>query len=432
MKPIQSLLRCALILPALLSFGGCINLFSSSSDSVPPHMRQLPGSTQALLAINGMTAEAPIFVRIFKEEKELEVWKLKNGRFELFRTYPICAFSGDVGPKVVVGDRQAPEGFYTVNPGQMNPKSAYHLAFNIGYPNAHDRANNYSGSALMVHGNCKSVGCYAMTDTYIEEIYIMARDAFAAGQTKFHVHAFPFRMTTDNMRRHQDSPWYKFWVHLKEGYDAFETYRKPPVVKVCSKRYLVNVNFPGLAGDPAADEECPKYAKIEPGQGVDGVPQALYASLSKPAAGSDKTPAPAIALAVSPPAPAASKPVVTASADAGTPEISASPVVRAKTDEPLKVAAVSKPARESAVRRDATPQSQPIPVPAAPAPAQSIMASALSSVRTNAAAPAQTPMAGLVTADNPVSKEVDQDALQKPNRSAKGGKLATPPAAVAQ
>ena len=108
-------------------------------DAVTPGDRQLSASTQALLAIKGMKLEAPIFVRIFKEESELEVWKLKDGRFQHFRTYPICAWSGGLGPKVQQGDKQAPEGFYTVSRGQMNPHSLYHLAFNIGFPNAYDR-----------------------------------------------------------------------------------------------------------------------------------------------------------------------------------------------------------------------------------------------------------------------------------------------------
>ena len=211
---------------------------------MPPAERQLSASTQALLAIKGMKQEAPIFVRIFKEESEFEVWKFKDGRFQHFRTYPICAWSGGLGPKVQQGDRQAPEGFYTVSRGQMNPHSLYHLAFNIGFPNAYDAANGHNGSALMVHGDCKCAGCYAMTDAYIEEIYILAREAFNAGQTKFHVQALPFHMTVANMQRHRDSPWYPFWIKLKEKVQFLEATGRPPIVKVCSKQYLVNVSFP--------------------------------------------------------------------------------------------------------------------------------------------------------------------------------------------
>ena len=298
MKSMRIVLRFTLLAPFLLSLGGCLSFLGfggggSTSDGVPPAERQLPASTQALLAIKGMRQELPIFVRIFKEEFEFEVWKFKGGRFQHFRTYPICAWSGGLGPKVQQGDRQAPEGFYTVSRGQMNPHSLYHLSFNIGFPNAYDHANGHSGSALMVHGDCKSAGCYAMTDAYIEEIYILAREAFNAGQTKFHVQALPFHMTAENMQRHRDSPWYPFWVKLKEGYDAFEATGKPPIVKVCSKQYLVNVRFPGEAGDPAPDAPCPIYAKVDPAAvpGIDGVPATVLASLGKP---EPVTPAPAM------------------------------------------------------------------------------------------------------------------------------------------
>ena len=279
-------LRFVLLAPFLLALGGCFNfgfLGFGTEDSVPAAERQLSASTQALLAIKGMKQEAPIFVRIFKEESEFEVWKFKDGRFQHFRTYPICAWSGGLGPKVQQGDRQAPEGFYTVSRGQMNPHSLYHLAFNIGFPNAYDLANGHSGSALMVHGDCKSAGCYAMTDAYIEEIYILAREAFNAGQTRFHVQALPFHMTASNMQRHRDSPWYPFWAKLKEGHDAFEASGRPPVVKVCSKQYMVNVSFAGQA-EPGPSDPCPaSYAKLDPAAipSIDGVPSTVVAGLSR-------------------------------------------------------------------------------------------------------------------------------------------------------
>ena len=243
-------------------------------------------SVDALLAAKGMRMNAPIFIRIYKEESELEVWKLKDGRFQHFRTYPVCAWSGGLGPKLRVGDKQTPEGFYTVGHGQMNPNSHYHLAFNIGFPNAYDSANGRTGSAVMVHGDCKSAGCFAMTDARIEEIYALARKAFDGGQSYFHVHVMPFRMTAANMASHRDSPWYPFWLRLKEGYDSFEATGKPPIVKVCGKQYMVNVSFPGLAADPSPGAACPVYAKIDPAKlpGIDGAQGKMLASLSKPGA----------------------------------------------------------------------------------------------------------------------------------------------------
>ena len=191
-----------------------------------------------------------------------------------------------MGPKLQLGDKQTPEGFYTVSHGQINPNSHYHLAFNIGFPNAYNSANGRTGSAVMVHGDCKSAGCFAMTDARIEEIYALARKAFDGGQSYFHVHIMPFRMTAANMASHQDSPWYPFWLRLKEGDDSFEATGKPPIVKVCGKQYMVNVSFPGLAADPGPGAPCPVYAKIDPAMlpGIDGAPGKMLASLSKPGA----------------------------------------------------------------------------------------------------------------------------------------------------
>ncbi len=140
-----------------------------------------PAQTRALMAAKDMAPTAPILVRVFKKESVLEVWKqTRAGRFELLKSFPICRWSGQLGPKRREGDRQAPEGFYSVGPKQMNPNSQFHLSFDIGYPNAFDRAHGGTGAYLMVHGQCTSSGCYAMTDAQIEEIYALARDAFSA------------------------------------------------------------------------------------------------------------------------------------------------------------------------------------------------------------------------------------------------------------
>lgn len=204
-------------------------------------MRPLAPETVALIEKKGMTAESPITVRIFKEESELEVWKqTKDGDYALLKTYPICRWSGELGPKVTEGDRQAPEGFYTITPGQMNPNSSYYLAFNMGYPNAYDKAWGRTGAHLMVHGDCSSSGCYAMTDEQIQEIFALGRDSFTGGQRSFQVQAYPFRMTPTNMARHRNNPNMPFWRMIKEGYDTFEITKAPPKVDVCEKRYVFN------------------------------------------------------------------------------------------------------------------------------------------------------------------------------------------------
>lgn len=194
---------------------------------------------KALLASKGLAPGGPLYVRIFKQESAFEVWMADaSGTYKFVKSYDICNWSGDLGPKLKEGDRQAPEGFYVVTPAQMNPRSAYHLSFNIGYPNAFDKANSRTGSALMVHGGCRSSGCYAMTDEAVEEIFALAREAFIAGQREFPIAAFPFRMTADNMAFRKDHKWYSFWQNLKEGYDFFETNQRPPVVGVQNKKYV--------------------------------------------------------------------------------------------------------------------------------------------------------------------------------------------------
>jgi murein L,D-transpeptidase YafK len=203
----------------------------------------------------GMQKTSPILLRIFKEEGTLEVWKANTAnRFQLLKSYKICAWSGKLGPKVKEGDRQAPEGFYPLYPHQMNPNSSYYLAINTGYPNAYDKANNRSGTHLMIHGACSSSGCYSMTDEQIIEIFALARDAFKGGQESVQLQAFPFRMTAENMARHRDNPNIEFWKMLKGGYDQFEVTKRPPAVNVCEKKYVFNQQTDGTF-NPA--DQCP-------------------------------------------------------------------------------------------------------------------------------------------------------------------------------
>jgi murein L,D-transpeptidase YafK len=182
---------------------------------------------------------SPIFIRIFKESKELEVWIKQEKKFKHFKTYKICTYGSDeLGPKIKHGDGKAPEGFYIVSPRNMNPLSEFYLSFNLGYPNEYDRAHKRTGSALMIHGSCVSIGCYAMTDAGIEEIYALADASLRNGQQFFRVHAFPFRMTEENIKKYSESKWIEFWKNLKEGYDYFEKNHIPPNVQLRGKRYI--------------------------------------------------------------------------------------------------------------------------------------------------------------------------------------------------
>jgi len=198
-------------------------------------------------------------IRIFKRESELEIWMLKSGRFELFAVHPICFWSGKLGPKEREGDRQAPEGFYSVGLQQLHLIGRHPRSLNIGYPNAFDRAFNRTGSYILVHGGCTSIGCFAMTDPVMEQIYAASEQALLAGQDAIQVQIFPFRMTEANLAAQQGHKWYGFWRNLKEAYDAFEVTRMPPAISVCRKTYVI---APESDDAPLLTEDCASDSPI--------------------------------------------------------------------------------------------------------------------------------------------------------------------------
>jgi len=228
----------------------CLSLISFTNTlagDIPtsPRAERSIASVEAVLkkqlVEKGLKYGAPIFIRIFKDPGILEVWvESDGGLFKIFKTYDICSFSGGLGPKLKEGDNQSPEGFYFVNAGRLNPWSRFHLSFSLGYPNKYDMAHGRTGSALMVHGSCVSIGCYAMTDRYINEIYALAVAAFESGQPIFRVHAFPFKLESEILSRHADNRWYDFWLNLKEGYDYFNRNKRPPDVDVTNGKYVFN------------------------------------------------------------------------------------------------------------------------------------------------------------------------------------------------
>jgi murein L,D-transpeptidase YafK len=259
-RPVLRALFAPAVVVAAVALAGC-----NAQDVTPTGRAQAPLSEKmlSLMSEKRMDKGSPILVRIFKEESELEVWKQNlDGQYALLKTYPICRWSGKLGPKRKEGDRQAPEGFYTITPAQMNPQSSYYLAFNTGYPNAYDRAWGRTGSELMVHGDCSSRGCYAMTDEQIQEIYALARESFFGGQKDFQLQAFPFRMTALNMAKHRNDPNFAFWKMLKEGYDHFEATRQEPKVAVCEKRYVFDAVAPANASFSPSGK-CPAY-QVDP------------------------------------------------------------------------------------------------------------------------------------------------------------------------
>lgn len=224
------------------------------------------GQLQGRLAEKGLKLGAPVFVRVFKSESELEVWMQKDGRYVLFATYPICHWAGTIGPKLREGDKQNPEGFYSVGARQLHRAGRWPRSLNLGFPNTFDRAHGRTGSWILVHGGCSSVGCFAMTNAVMAEIFTLAESALWAGQQRVHVHVFPFRMTEANLAMHARSPWYEFWRNLKEGYDAFHFTHVPPRIGICDRRYVVEAAGPEevAATGPLALCGALRAAQVEP------------------------------------------------------------------------------------------------------------------------------------------------------------------------
>lgn len=239
----------------------------------------LPGTPnvavlQERLRDKGVTLASPIMIRIFKAESELEIWKQtgRDGPFILFATYPICHWSGTLGPKLSDGDRQAPEGFYTVSRAQARHVGRWPISIDIGYPNVLDQSQARTGSDILIHGGCSSIGCFAMTNPVSEEIHQLTLAAIDAGETLVPVHVLPFRMTNENMIAQSGSPWKSFWNNLKDGYDLFERTHRPPSVGVCSGRYIFTETPPGALPGPL--DVCePTLASIrEQDQWLNSVP----------------------------------------------------------------------------------------------------------------------------------------------------------------
>jgi murein L,D-transpeptidase YafK len=248
-------------LAGALALAGC---YGEEGYQLPTRaMKELSPEMLAMLDQKNMPKDSPILVRVFKEESELEVWKQDTtGQYQLLKVYPICRWSGELGPKKAEGDRQAPEGFYAITPGLMNPNSNYYLAINMGFPNAYDKANGYSGGFLMIHGDCSSRGCYAMTDEQIGEIYSLARESFLGGEKSFQIQAYPFRLTPANLARHRTNPNTPFWTMLKEGNDHFLVTHLEPKVDVCERHYVFDAQPPANSTKPlvfSPSGRCPAY-----------------------------------------------------------------------------------------------------------------------------------------------------------------------------
>jgi len=249
----------ALAVTACALIAGC----DDSELAQGPGRSEQPISAATLAEMEKLdtTPSSPTLIRTYKKEAELEIWKMKsNGQYALLKTYPMCRWSGQLGPKKREGDMQVPEGFYSIAPGQMNPHSHYYLAFNVGYPNAYDRAYDRTGGNVMVHGICSSAGCFSMTDQQVADIYAIARDSFRGGQREIQLQSYPFHMTPVNMAKFRLDPNIAFWKNLKEGSDYFEVTKTEPSVLVCGKRYVFDAT---ASGEVSAKAPCPALKRDE-------------------------------------------------------------------------------------------------------------------------------------------------------------------------
>ena len=251
----SKLVALALTASAAAMLAACeddYHLASGPGRSLTP----IPADTMALMQQKDTAPASPVLIRTYKKEAELEIWKMKSdGRYTLLKTYPMCRWSGQLGPKVREGDMQVPEGFYTITPGQMNPNSHYYLAFNVGYPNTFDRSWGRTGGNVMVHGVCSSAGCFSMTDAQVAEIYAIAREAFNGGQREIQLQSYPFHMTAENFAKFRFDPNIDFWKQLKTGADHFEVTKLEPKVGVCGKRYVFDAT--PQRGALEASAPCP-------------------------------------------------------------------------------------------------------------------------------------------------------------------------------
>lgn len=329
----------------------------------------IPAETLALIQTKGSSKNAPILIRTYKKESELEIWKqTTDGSYVHLKTYPMCRWSGQLGPKRREGDRQVPEGFYSITPAQMNPNSNYYLSFNVGYPNAYDRAKGYTGSMIMVHGDCSSAGCFSMTDEQIAEIYAIAREAFSGGQQAIQMQSMPFRMTPENLAKHRLDPNMPFWKEIKDGYDQFEVSKREPRVAVCNGRYTFGSASANAAGCAPGQDADVSALVAEQRRAEEAKVAELVASGVKPVkvvySDGGQNPHFAHVSMTSRPEALAAGPVEIALDDKGKPAPAPRTAVAKVTPEAIQPAAASQPATTAVARSTI----QPVPaVPAATA-----------------------------------------------------------------
>ena len=189
------------------------------------------------LASKGLKLGSPVFLRVYKQSSKMELWIAQGPRYALFKTYRICRWSGALGPKMFEGDRQSPEGLYHITSEDLIVNPRWHRAMNINYPNRFDVVNGRGGSGILIHGKCGSVGCFAIQDNNVEEVYNVVRAALHNGQVSIPVLALPFSFAKYAPAVEDTLKLNEFWSDLRRADILFNRDRVPPTAWVCDGRY---------------------------------------------------------------------------------------------------------------------------------------------------------------------------------------------------
>jgi murein L,D-transpeptidase YafK len=185
----------------------------------------------------GLKLGSPVFIRVYKQTSEMELWIEKGSRYVLFKTYGICRWSGGLGPKYYEGDRQSPEGLYRITSADLIVNARWDRAMNINYPNSFDVMNGRSGSGILIHGKCGSIGCFAIQDRNVEEVYAAVREALKGGQAYIPVLSLPFRFASLAPSKQDTRQMSEFWSDLRRADLLFARDRLPPAAWICDGRY---------------------------------------------------------------------------------------------------------------------------------------------------------------------------------------------------
>jgi murein L,D-transpeptidase YafK len=223
---------------------GALALSLPASDGVMAARRSNGNSVEAVnnsLAAKfeekGLTLGSPVFLRVYKQTSEMELWVQQGPRYIHFKTFGICRWSGGLGPKMYEGDRQSPEGLYHITTADLIVNPRWDRAMNINYPNSFDVVNGRSGSGILIHGKCGSIGCFAIQDQNVEEVYGAVRAALFSGQAEIPVLALPFRFASVAPSVRDTLQLNEFWSDLRRADLLFERDRLPPTAWICDGRY---------------------------------------------------------------------------------------------------------------------------------------------------------------------------------------------------